>query len=78
MPFELNTMIVTKGNEIRQEENTFRLEKSGYRLYPVDIPIEVRSTKDSDTRAMAKIRKVEWENEKTVITYNLIALYSIN
>ncbi|MBS4208592.1 DUF2584 domain-containing protein [Bacillus sp. FJAT-50079] len=78
MPFELNTLIVTKGNEKRQEENLFTLEKSGYRLYPIDIPVEVRHSLKSEKRANAVIKKVEWANEKTLLTYQLISLHSIN
>ena len=44
MPMEFNTMIVTKGKEVRIDENTFELSKDGYRVYPIDIPIEVRKT----------------------------------
>jgi len=78
MPFELNTMIVTKGNEIRQKDNLFTLEKNGYRLYPIDIPIEVRHSIESDYHATAVIKKVEWENETTTILYQLLALHSSN
>ncbi len=78
VPFELNTMIVTKGNEIREEENIFHLTKEGYRLYPIDIPIEVRKTIDSESSGTAVIRRVEWESEKTMITYLLTSLNSTN
>ena len=78
VPFELNTMIVTKGNEIREEENIFHLIKEGYRLYPIDIPLEVRKTIDSETNATAVIRRVEWENGKTMLTYRLVSLNSTN
>lgn len=78
MPFELNTMIVTKGNEIRQEENIFHLTKQGYRLYPIDIPIEVKKTIESESSGTAVIKKVEWTNEQTVITYRLVSLNSTN
>ncbi len=78
VPFELNTMIVTKGKEIREEENIFRLTKEGYRLYPIDIPIDVRKTIDSESCGTAVIRKVEWESEKTIIIYRLISLNSTN
>jgi hypothetical protein len=78
VPFELNTMIVTKGNEFRVEENIFRLTKAGYRLYPIDIPIDVRKTIDSESSGTAVIRRVEWENEKTIITYRLVSLNSTN
>lgn len=78
MPLELNTMIVTKGREKRVEENLFLLEKEGYRLYPIDIPIDVRKTIESETSGTAVIKKVEWQNHRTQITYQLISLYSPN
>ena len=78
MPLELNTMIVTKGNEKRVGENDFVLEKKDYRLYPLEIPIEVKKTIDSETTAMALIKKLEWENNMTTITYQLISLHSTN
>lgn len=78
VPFELNTMIVTKGNETREEENIFHLIKAGYRLYPIDIPLEVRKTIDSEPSATAVIRRVEWENGKTMISYRLTSLKSTN
>ena len=71
MPLELNTMIVTKGNERRIGENDFVLEKKDYRLYPLEIPIEVKKTIDSEPTAMALIKKLEWENNMTTITYQL-------
>lgn len=78
MPMELNTMIVTKGNEVREQENVFSLTKAGYRLYPIDIPIDVRKTIQSDSSGTAVIQKVEWTNENTTITYQLISLNSTN
>ena len=78
MPLELNTMIVTKGNERRIGENDFVLDKKDYRLYPLEIPIEVKKTIDSETTAMALIKKLEWENNMTTITYQLISLHSTN
>lgn len=78
MPLELNTMIVTKGKEIRLEENLFLLEKEDYRLYPMNIPLEVRKTKTAEISGMATIEKLAWENSKTAITYKLIALNSTN
>ncbi|MEC1521598.1 DUF2584 domain-containing protein [Neobacillus niacini] len=78
MPLELNTMIVTKGREKRIEENLFVLEKEGYRLYPIDIQIEVRKTIESDTSGTAVIKKVEWQGSRTLLTYQLISLNSTN
>ncbi|WP_066366781.1 DUF2584 domain-containing protein [Neobacillus fumarioli] len=78
MPLELNTLIVTKGREKRIEENLFVLEKEGYRLYPIDIPVEVKKTLESDTSGTAVIKKIEWQNHLTTITYQLISLNSTN
>lgn len=78
MPMELNTMIVTKGREVREEENQFRLEKDGYRLYPIDIPVDIRKTIESETSGTAVIQRVAWEAGKTIITYHLVSLKSIN
>ncbi|MCM3707649.1 MULTISPECIES: DUF2584 domain-containing protein [Cytobacillus] len=78
MPLELNTMIVTKGREKRLDENYFSLVKEGYRLYPLDIPVDVKRTIDGDLNGMGVIRKVEWENSRTLITYQLVSLNSTN
>lgn len=78
MPLELNTMIVTKGRENRVEENLFVLVKEGYRLYPIEIPIEVRKTMESDSNGIALIKKVEWQQSTTTITYELVSLNSTN
>lgn len=78
MPLELNTMIVTKGREERLEENLFRLQKDGYRLYPIDIPLEVKKTIEGESSGTAIIKKLEWSGTKTVIIYQLLSLYSTN
>lgn len=78
MPLELNTMIVTKGREKRLEENLFQLVKDGFRIYPLEIPIEVRKTKEGDISGQALIKKLELAEDKTIITYQLIALKSTN
>ncbi|RFU60188.1 DUF2584 domain-containing protein [Bacillus sp. V59.32b] len=78
MPLELNTMIVTKGREKREEENIFRLTKDGYRLYPLDIPLDIRKTIQSETSGTAVIQKLEWESGQTIIIYKLISLNSTN
>jgi hypothetical protein len=78
MPLELNTLVVTKGREKRIEENLFELVKEDYRLYPIDIPLDIRRTLDSDSSGTCVIRKVEWENKQTKITYLLMSLNSTN
>ncbi|QPA30437.1 DUF2584 domain-containing protein [Thermaerobacillus caldiproteolyticus] len=78
MPLEFQTLIVTKGNEKRIEDNLFILEKEGYRIYPLDIPIEVKRTLQSEASGQAVVKKIELADHRTVITYELISLHSIN
>ncbi|WP_160724070.1 DUF2584 domain-containing protein [Bacillus sp. USDA818B3_A] len=78
MPLEMNTLIVTKGREQRVEENLFTLEKDGYRLYPIEIPIEVRKTLECDSSGTALVKKVEWQKNKTKLTYQLVSLNTTN
>jgi len=78
MPVEFNTMIVTKGKEVRIDENTFELIKDGYRIYPIDIPIEVRKSKSGEVTGQAIVQKLELTNTSTIITYRLINLNSTN
>ena len=78
MPMELNTLIVTKANEKRVEDNLFILKKEGYRLYPIEIPVDIRKTLDGESRGTALIKKVEWEKNTTTITYEFISLNSSN
>ncbi|HZH62414.1 MAG TPA: DUF2584 domain-containing protein [Metabacillus sp.] len=78
MPVEFNTMIVTKGKEVRIDENTFELIKDGYRIYPIDIPIEVRKTKSGEVTGQVIVQKLELTNTSTIVTYRLINLNSTN
>lgn len=78
MPLELNTMIVTKGNEKRINSNDFSLHKEGYRLYPIEIPLTVRKTIEGDDIGTGVIKKITWEQGSTVITYELKSLHSVN
>ncbi|MFC0298314.1 DUF2584 domain-containing protein [Geobacillus jurassicus] len=78
MPMELQTVIVTKGKERRVQGNLFVLEKEGYRLYPLDVPLEVRRTVQSEASGAAVVRKLEWEDNRTTVTYELVSLYSTN
>ncbi len=78
MPLEVNTMVVTKGREKRITEKFFELKKDGYRIYPIDVPIELRKTKDGEVNGLVIPRKLIWENDTTVITYELVSLNSSN
>ncbi|MDM5199158.1 DUF2584 domain-containing protein [Fictibacillus enclensis] len=79
MPMELNTMIVTKNKEIRlKSSNLYTLTKEGYRLYPLDIPLEIRKTKETKPVAIAKINEMTWKNGQTELTYELLDLNTVN
>ncbi|EUJ60876.1 hypothetical protein X560_0800 [Listeria fleischmannii 1991] len=78
MPVEVNTMVVTKGLEKRITDNFFELKKEGYRIYPIDVPIELRKTKDGEVNGLVIPRKLIWEENTTIITYELISLNSSN
>ncbi|MBH9968290.1 DUF2584 domain-containing protein [[Bacillus] enclensis] len=78
MGLELNTMLVTQGREVRTKDNFFKLQKEGYRLYPLNTPIEVRTTKKSHSRGYAMIEKVQWHEDQTTIFYKLISLNKTN
>ncbi|GLF90237.1 hypothetical protein Saga11_14960 [Bacillus safensis] len=78
MPVEFNTMIVTKGKETRIEENVFELMKEGYRIYPLNIPLEVRKTKDGEKTGTAHVEKLELTGNITKVTYRLVSLHSTN
>lgn len=78
MPLEFQTMIVTKGKEKRIENNLFLLEKEGYRIYPINIPLEVKRTLQSETSGQAVVKKIELANNRTIVTYELVSLQSIN
>lgn len=55
-----------------------RAEKDGYRLYPLDVPLEVRRTLQSEASGIAVVKKLEWEDNRTTVTYELVSLYSTN
>ncbi|OEH94039.1 DUF2584 domain-containing protein [Bacillus solimangrovi] len=78
MPLELITMIVTNGNAKRVEANTFELTKEGYRLYPIDVQLEVRKSEAGEASGQAIIRKIMWENNQTTLIYDLTSLHSPN
>ncbi|WP_181220059.1 DUF2584 domain-containing protein [Bacillus subtilis] len=78
MPVEFNTLIVTKGKEVRIDENIFTLEKDGYRVYPMEIPMDVRKTKFGEKSGTAEVQKLQWEEDRTIITYKLTSLHSVN
>ena len=47
-------------------------------LYPLDVPLEVRRTVQSEASGVAVVRKLEWEDSRTTVTYELVSLYSTN
>lgn len=77
-PVELNMVIITEGIEKRLNDNSFLLQLNGYKLYPMDTPIELRQFSNNNKRGTAVIQKLEWGNNKTTLVYKLISLHTIN
>ena len=69
MKFEMHTKIISNEKEVRLhiEENIFQLILDGYHLFTVQERI-----------GSATILKLEWENGKTIINYQLVSLKSVN
>lgn len=78
MPFEFNWLIVTNDHAVRQENNLFTLEQSGYHLYPIDTPINVTRKSDEKPFGVAVIEKIEWRNNNTYMLYELKAIDTVN
>ncbi len=53
MPVEFNTMIVTKAMKTDRGKYLF-IGEEGYRVYPLDIPMDVRKTKPARNPAPAR------------------------
>ena len=80
MPLEMNWIIVTKSKEEKiPETNCYRLTKSGYRLYPLDVEnVEVRREKNSNIIGFAVVKELKLQNGETTIVFELKKLNGVN
>ncbi|SDY81553.1 DUF2584 family protein [Bacillus sp. 166amftsu] len=79
MKFELHTKIISNEKEMRLhiEENIFQLTLDGYHLFALDEMLPLYKS-DQEKIGSAIVQKIEWENEKTTLNYQLVSLQSVN
>ncbi|MEH7458049.1 hypothetical protein CON65_16460 [Bacillus pseudomycoides] len=79
MKFEMHTKIISNEKETRLhiEENVFQLILDGYHLFAVNEMLPLYKS-DQERIGSAIVQKLEWENEKTTLNYQLVSLQSVN
>ncbi|GAA5415316.1 uncharacterized protein YtmB [Paraliobacillus ryukyuensis] len=80
MPMSFEWRLVTEGNEKRvaNKDNFFSIVLDGYRLFPLEEEIEIRRHQDADQIGYGKVVEITWKANRTICTYQLISLYSVN
>ncbi|MED1862474.1 DUF2584 family protein [Fictibacillus nanhaiensis] len=78
MPFNMHTSILTNGMEKRLEGNTFKLELEGYHIYVLNNIQNVQKTEKSQPSGKAKVIEINWKENKTQLTYELVDLHNVN
>lgn len=79
MKFEMHTKIISNEKEMRLhiEENIFQLVLDGYHLFAVDEILPLYKS-DQERIGSAIVQKLEWEDGKTTLNYQLVSLQSVN
>ncbi|EJS68122.1 MULTISPECIES: DUF2584 family protein [Bacillus cereus group] len=79
MKFEMHTKIISNEKEVRlnMEENLFQLNLDGYHLFAVQEILPLYKT-NQERIGSAVVQKLEWENGKTTVNYQLVSLQSVN
>ncbi|MGG2065768.1 DUF2584 family protein [Bacillus sp. S14(2024)] len=79
MKLEMHTKIIVNETEKRlhMEDNIFQLMLDGYHLFIVDEILPVYKA-GQELIGSAVVKKVEWEEGKTTLLYQLISLHSVN
>jgi hypothetical protein len=80
MSFSLQTNweLITQNKEKRISENLFTLALEGYQIFPIDKKMDAKKETEKNTFGKVKIKKITWENEETIVVYELISLHSPN
>ncbi len=78
--FVMQWKLVTEGRErrISEENDIFEITFDGYQIFPMEEPIDIQRSLDSDQIGTAKIVKLSFSNGMTICHYHLISLYSVN
>ncbi|YAR64394.1 DUF2584 family protein [Bacillus cytotoxicus] len=71
--------IISNEKEIRLhiEENIFQLTLEGYHLFAVNEILPLYKS-EQERIGSAMIQKLEWKDEKTIVSYQLVSLQSVN
>ncbi|AIK36842.1 DUF2584 domain-containing protein [Bacillus pseudomycoides] len=79
MKFEMHTKIISNEKEMRLhiEENIFQLILDGYHLFAVDEMLPLYKS-DQERIGSAIVQKLEWEDGRTTLNYQLVSLQSVN
>ncbi|MFS0560337.1 DUF2584 family protein [Terribacillus sp. 179-K 1B1 HS] len=79
-PINFDTVLRTEGKEKRidSKENIFQLELQGYHLFPLHQVIDIKRAKDTDEIGRAIIVELTLKEERTICTYQLVSLSSVN
>ncbi|WP_102027261.1 DUF2584 family protein [Salirhabdus sp. Marseille-P4669] len=80
LPLTIEWKIITEDKEKRidSSDNTFEIMFSGYKLFPMDTPIDIMRHKESEQIGTAVITHISFENNATLCKYQLVSLYSVN
>ncbi|MEY8347284.1 DUF2584 family protein [Bacillus cereus] len=79
MKFEMHMKIISNELETRLhiEENVFQLILDGYHLFAMNELLPLYKS-NQERIGNAIVQKLEWENGKTTLNYQLVSLQSVN
>ncbi|MEK7016629.1 DUF2584 family protein [Bacillus sp. FSL R9-9410] len=79
MKFEMHTKIISNEKEVRLhiEDNLFQLILDGYHLFTIQEVLPLYKSNE-ERIGSAIVQKLEWENGKTTLKYQLVSLQSVN
>ncbi|MGS0530565.1 DUF2584 family protein [Bacillus mycoides] len=79
MKFEMHTKIISNEKEVRLhiEDNLFQLILDGYHLFTIQKILPLYKSNE-ERIGSAIVQKLEWENGKTTLNYQLVSLQSVN
>ncbi|WP_242308356.1 DUF2584 family protein [Bacillus cereus group sp. BfR-BA-01331] len=79
MKFEMHTKIISNEKEVRLhiEDNLFQLILDGYHLFTIQEILSLYKSNE-ERIGSAIVQKLEWENGKTTLNYQLVSLQSVN
>jgi hypothetical protein len=78
MNLHFESIITTKGKEVRVNGDIFKIEMEGYVFYEMEELLKVRKSSESQAFGNAKIVETNWKNNKTTIYFQLVSLKTVN